>query len=211
MLCDTDEAVLSRRIFSMPEAAAKQTHFTREEYLEMEEKAEFKSEYFDGEIIPKAGIIFNHSIICVNLIWRVAEATDDMDCQGFEGSLKLEIEKVNAFVYPDLMVVCGEVKASEYTDHAITNPTLIIEILSPSTETFDRGKKFEYYRTVPSLKEYVLVSQTEPAVESFFKQDEQIWLFTAVKGLDEKLTLRSLEYEIALRDIYHKVFVQTVS
>ncbi len=92
--------------------------------------------------------------ICVNINRRITEATDDNDCRSFESNAKLEIAAANAYVYPDAMVICGKIQASEYTKDALTNPVLIIEVLSPVTESFDRGKKFGYYRTIDTSKEY---------------------------------------------------------
>lgn len=89
------------------------------------------------------------------LFRRVAEAIDNKDCRGFEGNMELEIAEADAFLYPDLMVVCGEIEFSEKRSDALTNPVLIIEVLSPSTESFDRGRKFKYYQMIPSLKEYM--------------------------------------------------------
>ncbi len=186
-------------------ALTKKEHYTKEEYLEMEAAAEYKSEYYDGEIFAKPGISHWHSSICVNLCCIVGKATDDKDFIPFESSMKLEIAEPNAYVYPDLMVTHGDAEPSEKTDHAITNPVLIIEVLSPDTESFDRGKKFGYYQTINTLKEYVLVSQNEPVVEVFFRQDENTWQYSVAKGLESTVTLKSIEYEIALKDIYKKI------
>jgi len=189
----------------MSEPLARNDYFTREEYLETESLAEYKSEYYNGEIFAMAGGTPEHSAICFNLIRRVAEAIDNKNCRGFESNMKLEIAEADAFVYPDLMVICGAVEFAENRKDAITNPVLIIEVLSPGTESFDRGKKFEYYQMIKSLKEYVLVSQDTPALETYFRQDKNQWLYTVAKGLDETVLLNSIEYEIALKDIYHKV------
>jgi len=189
----------------MSEPLARNEYYTKEEYLETESLAEYKSEYYKGEIFAMAGGTPEHSAICFNLIRRVAEAIDNKNCRGFESNMKLEIAEADAFVYPDLMVICGAVEFAENRKDAITNPVLIIEVLSPGTESFDRGKKFEYYQMIPSLKEYVLVSQDTPAVETYFRQDKNQWLYTVAKGLDETVLLNSIEYEIALKDIYHKV------
>jgi len=118
--------------------------------------------------------------------------------------MKLEIAEIDSYVYPDVMVVCGDVILAEKTTDVITNPVLIVEVLSPGTESFDRGKKFEYYRTVPSLKEYVLVSQDKARIEVFFRQNDNVWQYTAFEGFGESVVLRSLGCEIALEDIYHK-------
>lgn len=195
----------------MADAIEKKRRLTRDEYLDTEAHAEFKSEYYNGEIFAMTGGSPQHSMICFNLIRRIGEAADKQNCIGFESNLKLEISAKNAFVYPDIMVVCGKPELPPDCTDAIRNPMLIIEVLSPSAESFDRGKKFEYYRTLPSLKEYVLVSQSRPAVETFFKQYERNWLFTAVNGLSKSIVLQSLDDEIALQDIYKKVFDDQIS
>jgi len=190
----------------MGDPLPKKQYYTKEEYLEMEAAAHFKSEYYQGEIIPFPSISPDHSTICVNLCWCIGNAiSDKKDCFGFESSMKLELAAADAYVYPDLMVVCGKVGISAYSTHVITNPMLIIEVLSPGTESFDRGLKFEYYRMIPSLKEYVLVSQNKPKVETYFRQKENVWTYTVVEGLDKTVKFQSLEYEIALKEIYLSV------
>jgi Uma2 family endonuclease len=190
---------------AMAEPLLKKEYYSKEEYLEMEALADCKSEFYAGEIFAMAGGSPKHSMICFNLYRTVGNAIADKDCIGFESNMKLELAEADAYVYPDMMIVCGEVKLAENTSDVITNPVLIVEVLSPATESFDRGKKFEYYRMLTSLKEYVLVSQEEAMTESFCKQDENTWLYTAAKGLDKSLVLKSLDYEIALKDIYHKI------
>jgi len=178
---------------------------TREAYLEMEDQSEFKSEFYGGQIFAMTGGSPKHSQICVNVIRRVAEAIDHRDCRCFESNMKLEITHPRAFVYPDVMVVCGDVELARGTTDAVVNPVLIVEVLSPSTESFDRGKKFEYYRRVPSLREYVLVSQETPRVESYYKEDQSHWTYTVTKGLDQSIPIRTLDRELALGDLYLKV------
>ncbi len=189
----------------MGKALEKKLFYSKEEYLEMEAAADYKSEYYNGEIFAMSGGSPNHSVICVNLTWSIREATRNKNCTGFESNMKLAIAKTNSYVYPDLMVVCGDIELAENTSDAITNPVLIIEVLSPGTESFDRGLKFEYYRTIPSLKEYVMVSQDKPRVESFFRQNENFWYYKVIEGLDKTIIFQSLEYETALREIYHKI------
>ena len=189
----------------MSEPAAQKTYYTREEYLMLEDQAEYKSEYYNGEIFAMAVGSRNHSVICFNLNRRTGEAIDNKDCVGFDSNMKLDIPKANLFIYPDVMVVCGEIEFSENRNDILQNPVLVIEVLSPKTESFDRGKKFGYYRTIPSIREYVLVSQAEPVVEVFYKQDEKTWQYTAVKGFDETVEFQTLQCELALKDIYQKV------
>ncbi len=189
----------------MGEALEKKLFYSKEEYLEMEAAADYKSEYHNGEIFAMSGGSPNHSKICFNLNRRVGEAIDNKDCYGFESNMKLAIEKSNSYVYPDLMVVCGDVELAENTSDAITNPVLIIEVLSPSTESFDRGLKFSYYRSLPSLKEYVLVSQDKALIESYYRQDEKVWIYTAVRELEDTIFLRSIDTELALSEVYRKI------
>ncbi len=189
----------------MAEALAKKLYYSKEEYLEMEAAAAYKSEYYQGEIFAMSGGTRKHSIICINLYRTISEATYHNDCVLFESNMKLEIAEADAYVYPDVMVVCGDAEAAENTPDPISNPILVIEVLSPGTESFDRGLKFEYYKTVPTLKEYVLVSQSKPKIEVFFRGNENLWTYTIVEGLDKTVFLQSLDYEIALKEIYHKL------
>ncbi len=185
--------------------AALQRQITREEYLEIEDQADVRSEYYNGEIFVMAGGSRNHSVICFNLNWGIREAVANKDCVGFDSNMKLEIAEHSLFVYPDVTVVCGEIEFSEGRTDIITNPVLIIEVLSPGTEMFDRGDKFAYYRTVPSLREYVLVSQHSPIVEVYHRQDENSWLYSVSKGIDESVVFQTIHLELFLKDIYQKV------
>ncbi|MDM8550621.1 Uma2 family endonuclease [Desulfobacterales bacterium HSG2] len=189
----------------MGEPAEQKTCFTREEYLALEDRANYKSEFYDGEIFALAGGIRNHSVICLNLNWGIRNGVADKDCVGFDSNMKLDIAEHNLFVYPDAMVVCGEIGFSENRTDIVTNPVLIIEVISPSTEKFDRGDKFAYYRSLPSLREYVLISQNEPMVEVYYKQDEKTWIYTVSKGLEESVRFQTIDYEMSLKDIYQKV------
>jgi Uma2 family endonuclease len=189
----------------MGQALFKKQVYSKEEYLKLEEHNEYKSEFHDGDIFAMAGGSYKHSAICSNLHRRIGNLLDGKDCMLFDSNLKLAILKHNAFTYPDMMVVCGKIEFYENQNDIIQNPMLIVEVLSPSTESFDRGRKFEYYRTLVSLTEYVLVSQKEPIVETYFKQNEKNWLYSVAKGLEENIVLQSLENGIALKEIYQKV------
>ncbi len=189
----------------MGEPAEQKIFYTKEEYLEIEDQVDYKSEFYDGEIFAMAGGSRNHSVICLNLNWGIRNAIAGKDCVGFDSNMQLEIVEQDMIVYPDVMVICGEVEFSGNRTDIVTNPVLIIEVLSPSTEKFDRGDKFAYYRSIPSLREYVLVSQNEPVVEMYHKQDETTWTYTVSKGLDKSVRLRTIDHEIRLKDIYQKV------
>jgi len=194
-----------RNAEKMGEPAVQKIYYTREDYLEIEDQAEGKSEFYDGEIIAMSGGSRNHSVICLNLNWGIRNATAHTDCLGFDSNMKLDISEHNLFLYPDVTVVCGDIVFSENRSDMITNPVLIIEVLSPGTEQFDRGDKFKYYRSLPSLLEYVLVSQSQPRVGVYYRQDEKNWLYSVSEGLESSVMLRTIRYELALKDIYHKV------
>jgi len=188
----------------MGEAAVKKEYFTIEDYLATEEKAGYKSEYYNGEIIAMSGGSRNHSVICVNMNWRLGESLAEKECVVFDSNMKLRIAETDSFVYPDVMVVCGDIQFYQERTDILINPVLIIEVLSPSTRLFDRVEKFEYYRSISSVKEYLLISQDKPMVESYYKQDEKKWLYSVVKGVEESIYLQSIDCKLDLKDIYHK-------
>ena len=189
----------------MSEPLPDKTEYTREEYLAIEDRADYKSEYHQGEIFAMAGGSRNHSVICVNVIRRLSEAVDDKDCIVFDGNMKLDIREADAILYPDSMVVCGDVEFYQNRTDAVGNPALIVEVISPSTESFDRGKKFQLYRLIPSFREYLLISQDSPTVERFFKQAENRWLYSVSNGVDGSVTVQSVGGELSLNHIYRKV------
>ncbi len=187
----------------MAEPLVKKLYYSKEEYLEMEAAADFKSEYYQGEIFAMSGGSPKHSIITFNLIREIGQGLRKRNCIGFESNMKLEIAKAEAYVYPDVMVVCGNVRLAENTTDVITNPVLIIEVLSLGTESFDRGKKFEYYQMIPSLKEYVLVSQDKQKIETYFRRDKNLWQRNMIEKNDKTVLFQSLDYEVALEEIYY--------
>ena len=189
----------------MAEALSYKNRYTREEYLTMEAAADSRSEFIDGEIFAMADGSRNLSVICVNLMWCLREAVDSKDCVAFDGNMKLEIPAANAFVYPDAMVVCGDIEFSEGKNDILRNPLLIIEVLSPATQAFDRGKKFKFYRGLDSVQEYVMISQEEPLVEAYSRRDPKTWPYTVAKGLEDGIEFASLAHHIDLEDIYRKV------
>ena len=186
--------------------ARQQECYTREEYLVREEVAEYKSEYYDGEIVAMSGGSRNHSVICLNVNRRVAEALDSRDdCVGFESNMKLDIPKHNLFVYPDMMVVCGDIEFSEERQDSILNPLLLFEVVASETEEHDIVKKFKAYLEIPSVQEYVMISEEELQVQTYFRQSEKSWLYTMADGLDATILFHSIGHEFALKEIYQKV------
>src|SRR6266446_9871640 len=135
------------------------------EYLQLERKAETRSEYFSGEVFAMAGGTRSHSLIQTNLLRELSSRLKATDCVAYNTDLRVKVEATGLLTYPDVSVVCGEQRFLDEEEDVLLNPALVVEVLSDSTEGYDRGKKFEHYRQIPSLREYLLVSQTEPRIE----------------------------------------------
>ena len=178
---------------------------TESEYLELERVAGFKSEFYDGEMFAMAGGSPNHSQIASNLIQAIGPRLAGRPCVVYTSDLRLKVEATGLFTYPDVSVVCGPLQFAAGTDDTVVNPTVVIEVLSDSTEAYDRGKKFENYRQMPALREYLLASQKEPRIEQFIRQPSDQWLLYEAVGMDAALTLPSLEIAIPFAEVFAKV------
>lgn len=178
---------------------------TPEEYLVLERQADIKSEYLNGEMFAMSGGSFPHNLISGNLVGELRQVLKKSPCRVCPGDQRIHIPATGLYTYPDAVVICGEPRFEDEELDTLLNPALVVEVLSPSTEAYDRGKKFEHYRSIESLAEYLLVSQTEPRVEQFLRQEDGIWLFKAFAGLGVTMPLPSLGCEIALAEIYDKV------
>jgi Uma2 family endonuclease len=187
---------------------AKRT-WTFEEYMAAEELSVEKHEFHNGKRITMAGASKPHSIINISVgaaIINALNSIEDEDTEVCSNDLKVFIPSINKAVYPDLTVVQGE--AIMKHKHVIKNPTLLVEVLSESTEVYDRGDKFEHYKTLPSFKEYVLVAQNSPLVEVFYREnpDHKEWLHTRYEGLAANVALRSIGCTLKMKDIYRRIF-----
>ena len=178
---------------------------TPEEYLEAERKAEFKHEYFDGEVFAMSGGTFPHGTIITNVASELRQALKGRSCTVTSNDIRLRVGSGLLYTYPDILVVCGEPKFVDDQKDTLQNPTLIVEVLSPSTEGHDRGLKFRQYRTIESLREYVVVSQYEPRVEKFRLQPAGEWLMTECVGLEGICRFESINCELAMSEIYYNV------
>jgi len=178
---------------------------TESEYLEIERAAEFKSEFFDGEMFAMAGGTPQHSLIATNLTAEFHDRLKDRVCTPYNSDLRVKIEPTGLLTYPDLSVICGPLQFAAGTDDTVVNPTVLVEVLSPSTEAYDRGRKFEHYRQIPTLQEYLLVSQTEPRIEQFMRQADGHWLLAEAAGVDKKLEVPSLKIAISLSEVFANV------
>ncbi len=181
------------------------TLLTPEEYLAAEREAETRSEYVDGVVYPMTGANINHIRIVRNLTVTLGTILADGPCELLPTEMKVRLPDSQKFFYPDLTVVCGELQFHDDRQDIILNPTLVIEVLSDSTEAFDRGEKFQSYQQIASLREYVLASHNIPLVEQFVRQADGSWIYTAVAGRENSLTLSSVEYELKLDAIYKRV------
>ena len=175
-----------------------------EEYFETEEVAEYKSEYFHGEIFAMTGASFNHNVISSNLVVFLGNQLRN-SCFVFSGDMKIQLDEDKHYAYPDLSVVCGEPEFAKERNDIITNPLVIMEILSKSTRDYDRGSKFTAYRNIASLKDYILVDQYAYHVEYFHKEAHQKWIFEEFKDLSDTFRISSLDMELSLNTIYHRV------
>jgi len=175
---------------------------TEPEYLALERAAPFKSEFFDGEMFARAGNSPMHSLIAANLIGELRTKLKGGPCKLFTSDLRLKVEATGLCTYPDVSVVCGPLQFAAGTDDTVVNPTLLIEVLSDSTEAYDRGEKFQHYRQMPSLKEYLLVSQRLPRIEHFLRRPNEEWALRTAEGKDATLTLPSLEVTIELSEVF---------
>jgi Uma2 family endonuclease len=177
-----------------------------EEYLALERKAEYKSEYIDGIIYAMAGGSERRNLIAANIIIALGTQLRDRPCRVYTSDLKIGVPSSTRFLYPDVSVICGEPQFASDEKDVILNPILIVEVLSDSTAAFDRGKKFLSYQQIDTLKEYLLVSQDEVLVECYARQSDNTWVYFKMSGLDSPgLPLPHLECVLELRDIYNKV------
>ncbi len=186
-------------------ATLTKTYITPEQYLEIERKAEFKSEYYQGEMFAMAGARWTHNRLVANLIASLHQQLRSRPCQTLPSDMRVQVEATGTYTYPDVSVVCGEPQFLDETRDTLLNPSLIVEVLSPSTEGFDRGRKFEYYCSVESVSEYLMVSSERVRAELYTRQPDGRWLLTAVNRLEDSLDLQSVGAHLALADLYEKV------
>ena len=178
---------------------------TLEEYCQLEEEMQQRYEYHDGEVFAMAGGDPVHNAIGVNVTTLLNQLLREKNCNVFNSDQKVWIQSIQRSLYPDASVTCGPVERSAEDKKSIMNPILLVEVLSDSTEAKDRGKKFEQYSQLPTLQEYVLISQYEPSVQVFYRaSNTHLWQISWITGLDQILTLQSLAKEISLEEIYFK-------
>ncbi|MCL4834851.1 MAG: Uma2 family endonuclease [Caldilineaceae bacterium] len=184
--------------------AAVKVRVTPEEYLALERKAETRSEYVNGEIYAMAGASREHNLIALNLAAELRTQLRSRSCETYVSNMRVRVKATGLYTYPDVVVVCGRARFDDKELDTLVNPTVLAEVLSPSTEAYDRGGKFAHYRYLESLQEYVLIAQDRMQVEHFARRGSQ-WLLTAYNRPDEVLALPSIECALPLQEIYARV------
>ena len=179
--------------------------YTPEEYLALEEKADGKSEYYQGEIFAMAGGSYNRNVIAGNFYSGLNQSLQARPCVAFTSDMRLFVEQVDLYTYPDVMVVCGQPQFIKGRTDTVTNPLVIVEVLSNSTQDYDRGLKFEFYRTLDSLRNFLLIDQHRVHVEYFHKLEDGRWVLVEFKNAEKTITIESIGIEIPIARIYHKV------
>ncbi|RKZ76019.1 MAG: Uma2 family endonuclease [Candidatus Parabeggiatoa sp. nov. 1] len=178
---------------------------TPEEYLRVERKADSPSEYFDGEIFAMAGASKEHNLIVGNAFAELHGQIKKRPCHIYSNDMRVKVSLTGLYTYPDIVAVCGKEQFDDKQKDTLLNPTLIIEVLSDSTEAYDRGEKFKQYRQLDSLMEYVLIAQHKHSVEHYVRQSGNQWVFSETDDLQDIMQLSAINCHLTLSDIYDKV------
>lgn len=179
------------------------TKVTPQEYLARERKAEYKSEYFDGQIVAFAGASRQHNLISGNIFFELRQQLKERPCEAYMADMR--VRAARSYVYPDVVVVCGEPVFADDLFDTLLNPTFIVEVLSESTAFYDRNLKSRYYRTINSLSEYLFVAQNECHIEHYTRQPDGRWLLSDIRSLNGVAELSSIGCSLSAREVYDKV------
>lgn len=180
------------------------SRYTAEDYLTRERTAEYKNEYVNGFIVAMTGASRAHNLITANIGGELRSQLKGRPCEVYIGDMRVKVEPTGTYRYPDVVVACGDIAFEDAELDTLLNPVLIVEVLPPTTEAADRGEKFAHYRRLPSLQEYLLISQDTPRIEQFTRQSDG-WLLSEVSGLDASLHLTAIDCALSLREVYDKV------
>jgi Uma2 family endonuclease len=186
-------------------ATQTEVRYTPEEYLVLERKSEHKSEYFGGEIFAMSGATERHNLAVTNLVRELSLQLKGRPCKTYSSDMRVKVAPTGLYTYPDVMVVCGKTLFDDEQQDTLLNPSVIIEVLSKSTEGYDRGEKFAHYRKLESLTDYLLVSQTKHRVEHYVRQPDNQWLLSETEGLENTLPILSINCVLSLAEVYDKV------
>jgi len=185
--------------------AVPKIYLTPAEYLAFERQSEIKHEYFRGELFAMAGASRQHVRIAVNVTILLGNQLKRRGCDVFNSDMRVKVSPTGLYTYPDLVVVCGRPRFEDRELDTLLNPTVVVEILSKSTEAYDRGEKFAQYRTLESLTDYLLISQERPHIERFTRQEGGLWLFSDSIGLDAVMPIESIQCQLPLAEVYDRV------
>ncbi|MBZ0292892.1 MAG: Uma2 family endonuclease [Anaerolineae bacterium] len=178
---------------------------TEIEYLEFERVSNSRHEFLAGEVFAMTGASETHNLINGSTYVSLYNQLRGRPCKIYPSDMRLKVEATGLYTYPDISIVCGEACFADAEFDTLINPTVIIEVLSPSTESYDRGKKFHHYRELPSLQEYALITQDNPRIERYLRQDNDTWEFIDAKGLNASLPLTSIDCTLILAEVYEQV------
>lgn len=177
-------------------------HYTLEDYFALEEQSEIRHEYDGRRVYAMTGASRQHNRIVMRVSASLFNQLGSGPCEVYPSDMRLRIEQYGMYTYPDLSVVCGPMELTGDRLDTMTNPTLLIEVLSPSTERYDRGRKFEYYQTLESLRAYLLISQDHPRVELYLRRPDESWLLIYFTRLDQTIPLEPIGCSLSMADIY---------
>jgi Uma2 family endonuclease len=180
-------------------------YYTPEEYLALEETSEDKNEYRQGEIIPMVGATTNHNQIAGNFYRRFPLTINNQDYYTYMETVRLWLSDYSIYTYPDVMVIKGQPLYQGNSQSNVINPLIIVEVLSNSTQAYDRGDKFKFYRSLPTFQEYILIEQSSYSVERYYKQKDDQWLVDFLTGENAVLQLVSVDWQISFQDLYQRV------
>ena len=186
-------------------SATETKYYTPEEYLALEETSEDKNEYRQGEIIPMVGATTNHNQIAGNFYRRFPLTINNQDYYTYMETVRLWLSDYSIYTYPDVMVIKGKPLYQGNSQSNVINPLIIVEVLSNSTQAYDRGDKFKFYRSLPTFQEYILIEQSSYSVERYYKQKDDQWLIDFCTGENAVLQLLSVDWQISFQDLYQRV------
>jgi Uma2 family endonuclease len=184
--------------------------FSATQYLTIERESNERNSYFNGKIVPLAIENRAHGLIKTNLVALCHGQLRKRPCEVYASNMRAKVRKTGLYTYPDIVVVCGKPQLEDEKTDTLLNPTVLIEVLSPATEAYDRGDKFEHYRTIASLSDYVLVTQSKILVEHYVRQANNTWLLSALNEQQQVVEIRSIECSLLLEEIYEKVNFEEV-
>lgn len=186
-------------------SALPKPYISVEEYLTLEATSEFRHEYIHGDVLAMTGGSRKRNRIAGNVLRALGESLDIQGCEVYINDVRVKIQDTGAYMYPDVVIVCGEEEVDDYRGEHLLNPIILIEVLSDSTESYDRGVKWAHYKRILSLQEYLVISQNNPYVEHYTRQEAHSWRYVTYEGLESVILLSSVGLELSLKALYRKV------